>query len=195
MRGKACFFMMSIYLAGITPACAGKSSHFSIASSKPWDHPRMCGEKQAARWEQRDGRGSPPHVRGKASSAALKASYMRITPACAGKSKGDMFKVIQVRDHPRMCGEKDRQPIRASTISGSPPHVRGKVLYSEQIIRTMRITPACAGKSAPHHIHHVRERDHPCMCGEKSYTPPIISMRAGSPPHVRGKARLTETPS
>ena len=45
MRGKAVFQTNTFDIFGITPAYAGKSSKRSGDLSKPWDHPRLCGEK------------------------------------------------------------------------------------------------------------------------------------------------------
>ena len=51
-------------------------------------------------------KGSPPHVRGKESSAADEKAASRITPACAGKSVSPSRRCVHRQDHPRMCGEK-----------------------------------------------------------------------------------------
>ena len=70
---------------------------------------------------------------------------------------------------------------------GSPPRVRGKVLWSAARNCHGGITPACAGKrSVP--IHRTRRLwDHPRVCGEKYVHPTIDDARKGSPPRVRGK--------
>ena len=86
----------------------------------------MCGEKHAVQIAQIFGKGSPPHVRGKAGVALLSGQIVGITPACAGKSGNvsdcsDCFK-----DHPRMCGEKQLGKNAKDYTLGSPPHVRGK---------------------------------------------------------------------
>ena len=48
-----------------------------------------------------------------------------------------------------MCGEKRDTANLRPAITGSPPHVRGKVLFFASSFASSRITPACAGKS--HH--------------------------------------------
>ena len=50
------------------------------------------------------------------------------------------------RDHPRMCGEKDKAKVMGATTKGSPPRVRGKGLLYVLISEPFGITPACAGK-------------------------------------------------
>ena len=52
------------------------------------------------------------------------------------------------RDHPRVCGEKLSDTDVEKVEVGSPPRVRGKVTYVSKSAYTVRITPACAGKSA-----------------------------------------------
>ena len=110
------------------------------------DHPRMCGEKHAVQIAQIFGKGSPPHVRGKAGVALLSGQIVGITPACAGKSCVVSGRTSQSWDHPRMCGEKTLGGMESHPARGSPPHVRGKVKQLCVLIALRGITPACAGK-------------------------------------------------
>ena len=50
----------------IAPACAGKSRPRFSCRPRPWDHPRVCGEKQVGTVQVGMVQGSPPRVRGKA---------------------------------------------------------------------------------------------------------------------------------
>ena len=106
VRGKAFVEQAATESRGITPACAGKSKDDQYGMTKNRDHPRMCGEKflhvSSALWNA----GSPPHVRGKAVSAARPRLWCRITPACAGKRSQAAHGGRSCWDHPRMCGEK-----------------------------------------------------------------------------------------
>ena len=70
-----------------------------------------------------------------------------ITPACAGKSSGQIEYSDHYRDHPRVCGEKLLFFEITRALRGSPPRVRGKALENPQDMARRRITPACAGKS------------------------------------------------
>ena len=92
-----------------------------------------------------------------------------------------------------MCGEKAAPPLSAAKIGGSPPHVRGKASRLEYTTRRCRITPACAGKRFEEHGFVIGVWDHPRMCGEKQTTRRAAAGRAGSPPHVRGKAQDAKT--
>ena len=112
-----------------------------------WDHPRVCGEKWALILLQGYGLGSPPRVRGKAHFHIHAPHSLGITPACAGKSESCVCLWYDCWDHPRVCGEKILVTFLAVKILGSPPRVRGKASSNPKRSKTMRITPACAGKS------------------------------------------------
>ena len=50
--------------------------------------------------------GSPPHGRGKVHNLGYEYTYLRITPAWAGKSSASNQVHPDERDHPRVGGEK-----------------------------------------------------------------------------------------
>ena len=52
-------------------------------------------------------------------------------------------------DHPRICGEKQKDTLYLIEDVGSPPHMRGKEFRAAAADGLMRITPAYAGKSPP----------------------------------------------
>ena len=86
-------------------------------------------------------------MRGKVSIKAKKAVMMRITPAYAGKSRGNCFTDRFEGDHPRLCGEKFGTGAAHTVLSGSPPPMRGKVPAPVAEGIEHGITPAYAGKS------------------------------------------------
>ena len=53
-----------------------------------------------------------------------------ITPAHAGKSLYRIYTLRDLGDHPRTCGEKKEGEIGDLPITGSPPHMRGKVVIA-----------------------------------------------------------------
>ena len=91
---------------GITPAHAGKRLTLSVRSSIDL--------------------GSPPHVRGKVLDTVIEHAFDGITPAYAGKSCPPQAPTFTRQDHPRVCGEKLRVPLKAACAMGSPLRVRGK---------------------------------------------------------------------
>ena len=109
------------------------------------DHPRVCGEQHYHIYHIDDGGGSPPRVRGTASSYPLALSIRRITPACAGNRVHYIVPSVWLPDHPRVCGEQIREGYANACCVGSPPRVRGTALDIGSIPIESRITPACAG--------------------------------------------------
>ena len=134
--------------------------------------------------------GSPPRVRGKAACNTPEHKKQGITPACAGKSHTNLPTDSCTEDHPRVCGEKDKEQWQAKLDVGSPPRVRGKGRRSGASGRATRITPACAGKSSADFPLSSSYQDHPRVCGEKFSRLPAFFLLSGSPPRVRGKDLL-----
>ena len=114
--------------------------------------------------------GSPPLARGKAVSAMACSEFLRITPACAGKSEGRQDCTQRFEDHPRLRGEKRVYRPFNCIHKGSPPLARGKVFAGIIVICVGRITPACAGK--------------------RDFEGVGSPLEKGSPPLARGKGRL-----
>ena len=90
--------------------------------------------------------GLPPRMRGKMVDLSLQTLDLRITPAYARKSRTSAPALPGYRDHPRMRGENQVSRGDAAGGEGSPPHARGKSIYSLQRFCNVGITPACAGK-------------------------------------------------
>ena len=65
--------------------------------------------------------------------------------------------------------------------------MRGKVVICINNVRTYRITPAHAGKSARFAFWYLSYRDHPRPCGEKPSSGHTSASIRGSPPPMRGK--------
>ena len=112
-------------------------------------------------------KGSPLHVRGKDPFQVGYECDNRITPAYAGKSAEIAAYKALTADHPRMCGEKYKVDVDGENVKGSPPHVRGKDIFTDLVFDEFRITPACAGKRKTAWKGEGKKQDHPRMCGEK----------------------------
>ena len=132
--------------------------------------------------------GSPPHVRGKETRQAGLLRAPGITPACAGKSNLFVFRRIEPKDHPRVCGEKLYTPCVIAPNVGSPPRMRGKGCNLARGVRPDRITPAYAGKRWTWPECPLQSQDHPRVCGEKCAPTAQQNTATGSPPRMRGKA-------
>ena len=169
MRGKASGLCGHAGGHGITPACAGKSSQNEICWRRPWDHPRVCGEKQSISAPSVGTQGSSPHVRGKGLLYLRRHSHVRITPACAGKRlHKEASNKLRLGITPAYAGKSSSAASSKDWLLGSPPHVRGKANHIHGGVGLNGITPACAGKSRHRRSDWSWRRDHPRMCGEKS---------------------------
>ena len=127
MRGKVLFFFQCFHFLGITPAYAGKSLRSRRFAFEKWDHPRLCGEKPNAEAITLAFRGSPPPMRGKATTSGTRKRAGGIPPAYAGKSFQFTHFLFPPWDHPRLCGEKCMTGTSKRWQTGSPPPMRGKV--------------------------------------------------------------------
>ena len=132
-------------------------------------------------------KGSPPHGRGKVTVGLELPEGIGITPAWAGKSDKHQRARSWLGDHPRMGGEKSRFAPPPLSVTGSPPHGRGKALWSLSGQTTAWITPAWAGKRELDDSGRRLHQDHPRMGGEKGRLGLLRGHRPGSPPHGRGK--------
>ena len=110
MCGEKClYFRATSATIRITPACAGKRLSPITPAWGRRDHPRMCGEKAFSHSSGDGSKGSPPHVRGKVCPGLQLIHVQGITPACAGKSAFPDDVIGELKDHPRMCGEKTKK--------------------------------------------------------------------------------------
>ena len=106
VRGEVSVHQRALARAGITPACAGRSSGSMMLRCSVPDHPRVCGEKACRLMNTPSVTGSPPRVRGEVIESVEKCQL--------------------TLDHPRVCGEKQRTRKANLCQRGSPPRVRGE---------------------------------------------------------------------
>ena len=128
-------------------------------------------------------------MRGKVGKYVLLGSGFGITPAHAGKSACAASARGGLKDHPRACGEKPMRIIWEHAKQGSPPRMRGKVLFCSTCVRFPGITPAHAGKSIARCLCGFPRKDHPRACGEKFHSGSHFHLLVGSPPRMRGKEK------
>ena len=84
-----------------------------------------------------------------------------------GKGRAKNRSASAQKDHPRLCGEKDRTRSMSCGHRGSPPPMRGKEDGMKIRVDLDRITPAYAGKSWQYQRRQISNEDHPRLCGEK----------------------------
>ena len=106
-------------------------------------------------------------MRGKVMHQCFIFCRIGITPAYAGKRCNHWCKGSRMKDHPRLCGEKVVSSSMVTSVTGSPPPMRGKAKHSGSGDAKARITPAYAGKSP------------------NAWN--ALTLTLGSPPPMRGK--------
>ena len=131
--------------------------------------------------------GSSPRVRGKRRIHVREPQGVRLIPACAGKTGGDLPHPVKRGAHPRVCGENrfDTDPLLHD--DGSSPRVRGKPGRPRSCPPLCGLIPACAGKTRLMGFQGLRRRAHPRVCGENLLERRGQLPRQGSSPRVRGK--------
>ena len=105
MRGTLGHIREADFHAGIIPAYAGNTTHFTSISPRIKDHPRICGEHSIRPAKLTGDLGSSPHMRG--------------TPGRLASA------LSRHGDHPRICGEHGGVAVIRGLLMGSSPHMRG----------------------------------------------------------------------
>ena len=131
-------------------------------------------------------------MRGKPKPAPCQRTPRGITPAGAGKTTPRVAHTRRRKDHPRRCGENTITFTRHFIFRGSPPQVRGKLQLATGLGKTVRITPAGAGKTIHTGVRICTAEDHPRRCGENDFKLKSNRKEVGSPPQVRGKLANAE---
>ena len=134
-------------------------------------------------------------MRGKGLEKLAHERRRGITPAYAGKRLSRPAGFAETRNHPRLCGEKDKAKEIGATTKGSPPPVRGKDALPRPLPQKQGITPAYAGKRKMREWIPSACRDHPRVCGEKLPSMSYSVVRFGSLPHMRGKEPSISRPA
>ena len=153
-------------------------------------------------------------MRGKAASESDEDLFDGITPAYAGKSCSNIYRIVGIPGSPppmrgkvngialacviagitpAYAGKSPKGYAKAADQQGSPPPMRGKDDIRETSVPFDRITPAYAGKSILFTIGGELYGDHPRLCGEKFLIVQKNSPIQGSPPPMRGKGEIVKT--
>ena len=176
-------------LNGIIPACAGNSRWARPQAVHLRDHPRVCGEQEAATTSLKLSQGSSPRVRGTVNTKVGEVLLKGIIPACAGNRPDPPVCAVTSGDHPRVCGEQMLKAIASIISMGSSPRVRGTVVVGRELLTLIGIIPACAGNREEQSNEVSQDRDHPRVCGEQRCLQFQTPLCLGSSPRVRGTAK------
>ena len=125
MRGTPYRQPVLAHGAGIIPAYAGNTRLQRYQHERCRDHPRVCGEHMASQLKFALCSGSSPRMRGTPGEVQNVCAERGIIPAYAGNTIAVIFSKIEVRDHPRVCGEHASNVSDSSRNLGSSPRMRG----------------------------------------------------------------------
>ena len=152
----------------IIPARAGPTKLTAFIEAVNADHPRSCGANYANRVWHNVVSGSSPLVRGQLWWPVVLVILLRIIPARAGPTSGEVWISSIKPDHPRSCGANSSLVIRPRNRRGSSPLVRGQLAPVETGSAPARIIPARAGPTDDGRVVLSVDTDHPRSCGANS---------------------------
>ena len=69
-------------------------------------------------------------MRGKVHSVTLYRDHVGITPAYAGKSERKAKAIAELRDHPRLCGEKTKKILKQRYFFHQPASFSFSLQYT-----------------------------------------------------------------
>ena len=131
--------------------------------------------------------GSPPRMRGRRPRRGPPPSFLRLTPAYAGKTPVPVGRIGVSGAHPRVCGEDSAGGLNSWSDAGSPPRMRGRRSSAMASRSQSGLTPAYAGKTGRACRHEAGQTAHPRVCGEDIEPGGLGGLAAGSPPRMRGR--------
>ena len=186
MRGTLLNLRVDSRNGGIIPAYAGNTDRHELSGAFRGDHPRVCGEHLTGNPYLLMVQGSSPRMRGTLFFWTVWSSDSGIIPAYAGNTDIMPLRGIDVRDHPRVCGEHPFLSGRIVRIGGSSPRMRGTLGDCLVLVIGCGIIPAYAGNTSAARSHRIRSRDHPRVCGEHKRSTSMKTVPSGSSPRMRG---------
>ena len=169
----------------ITPACAGRTEYFFNGFVALSDHPRVCGKDCILNQNIKVVEGSPPRVREGQRLSSLRRRWIRITPACAGRTLAFCLVFPTAQDHPRVRGKDICQIFSFFRCIGSPPRAREGPNAEDTSGGADRITPACAGRTIWAALKFAVLQDHPRVRGKDRGMRRRRMSKIGSPPRAR----------
>ena len=147
MRGKLRLAKPLVMGRRNIPAYAGKTEFYGRRAGYEPEHPRVCGENDAAYASPYRHCGTSPRMRGKLQCWCGLVFGNRNIPAYAGKTTTTGENPAPFTEHPRVCGENTELNSGGDPVGGTSPRMRGKLIHLFLGALDGRNIPAYAGKT------------------------------------------------
>ena len=172
---------------GLIPAHAGTTTTSSSAFSPTRAYPHSRGENHPSHQATATRMGSSPLTRGKQQPWRKGRRRFRFIPTHAGKTSPTRPGGRALRAHPHSRGENELIAFATSSLVGSSPLTRGKLLAWRVARRHGGLIPTHAGKTGFPDCRRHGLRAHPHSRGENEMSDQVRAVAAGSSPLTRGK--------
>ena len=84
-------------------------------------------------------------------SLAVMVRFRGSSPRMRGAQCAGIHGVVQAEDHPRVCGEHEKNDEKQALDPGSSPRMRGAQAQAQGRFKAHRIIPAYAGSTSCAH--------------------------------------------
>ena len=169
------------------PRAGGENPCGRLARVGNGAHPRVGGENELMAFATSSFVGSSPRGRGKPAKIFPAHHLLRLIPARAGKTRGELRLLRGPAAHPRAGGENRLTWTGRTLAPGSSPRGRGKHCEPVECGVIAGLIPARAGKTCHSGFPLCSYSAHPRAGGE-NYAPPCGRLlMSGSSPRGRGK--------
>ena len=169
----------------ITSACAERTWRARVAAVNDTDHLRLRGENTEYGFAMTGRPGSPPPARRERRRRLRRTETVRITSACAERTRPHTAASRYPSDHLRLRGENASSASASGQDSGSPPPARRELALVAVVLDTHRITSACAERTDRSWRTSSANSDHLRLRGENVPVRRVGAVGRGSPPPAR----------
>ncbi len=130
---------------------------------------------------------TPPRAWGRLFIATIKASDIRNTPTCVGKTQSGCRQKAVHRKHPHVRGEDHGAGGQYQLCWETPPRAWGRRANSAPACSPHRNTPTCVGKTERLSMPSMQNRKHPHVRGEDHLWYESYANRRETPPRAWGR--------
>ena len=192
VRGNPSGAFVDIVSPRSIPASAGQPEVDFAARIHTEVYPRECGATTRSVVIPPPVLGLSPRVRGNHPPARAGYPNGRSIPASAGQPSCISPASRSASVYPRECGATSHCHVRAASIPGLSPRVRGNHITYRQPPVGERSIPASAGQPYSESCGKLRYWVYPRECGATSFQGRLGLARPGLSPRVRGNRRVPQ---